>query len=59
MPKKTDPLRVESCARLGAEVHLVETVMDAMDELRASGIEDMGLITDPRRTETTQQRGGE
>jgi biopolymer transport protein TolR len=24
-------------------------VMDAMDELRASGIEDMGLITDPRR----------
>jgi biopolymer transport protein ExbD len=31
-------------------------VMDAMDELRASGIEDMGLITDPRRT-TTQ--GGE
>jgi biopolymer transport protein ExbD len=25
-------------------------VMDAMDELRASGIEDMGLITDPRRT---------
>src|SRR4029450_5311896 len=31
-------------------------VMDAMDELRASGIEDMGLITDPRQT-TTQ--GGE
>jgi hypothetical protein len=28
-----------------------------MDELRASGIEDMGLITDPRRTSTTQ--GGE
>jgi biopolymer transport protein TolR len=25
-------------------------VMSAMDELRASGIEDMGLITDPRRT---------
>jgi biopolymer transport protein ExbD len=25
-------------------------VMDAMDELRATGIEDMGLITDPRRT---------
>ena len=24
-------------------------VMDAMDELRASGIEDMGLATDPRR----------
>ena len=24
-------------------------VMDAMDELRASGIEDMGLITDPER----------
>ena len=23
-------------------------VMDAMDELRASGIEDMGLITDPK-----------
>jgi biopolymer transport protein ExbD len=32
-------------------------VMDAMDELRATGIEDMGLITDPRRTGTTQ--GGE
>ena len=31
-------------------------VMDAMDELRASGIEDMGLITDPRRTST---EGGE
>ena len=30
-------------------------VMDAMDELRAAGIEDMGLITDPRRTE----QGGE
>jgi biopolymer transport protein ExbD len=24
-------------------------VMDAMDQLRASGIEDMGLITDPER----------
>jgi biopolymer transport protein ExbD len=24
------------------------TVMDAMDELRASGIEDMGLITEPK-----------
>ena len=24
-------------------------VMDAMDQLRASGIEDMGLITDPKR----------
>jgi biopolymer transport protein ExbD len=32
-------------------------VMDAMDELRASGIEDMGLITDPRRTSTTGQGG--
>ena len=32
-------------------------VMDAMDELRASGIEDMGLITDPRRTSAAQ--GGE
>jgi biopolymer transport protein ExbD len=31
-------------------------VMDAMDELRASGIEDMGLITDPRRTSAA---GGE
>jgi UTP-glucose-1-phosphate uridylyltransferase len=30
--------------------------MDAMDELRASGIEDMGLITDPRKTST---EGGE
>jgi biopolymer transport protein ExbD len=25
-------------------------VMEAMDTLRAAGIEDMGLITDPRRT---------
>jgi biopolymer transport protein ExbD len=32
-------------------------VMDAMDELRATGIEDMGLITDPRRTSTTGQGG--
>jgi biopolymer transport protein TolR len=31
-------------------------VMDAMDELRASGIEDIGLITDPRKTST---EGGE
>ena len=31
-------------------------VMDAMDELRASGIEDMGLITDPRRTSTPGRR---
>jgi len=29
-----------------------------MDELRASGIEDMGLITDPRRT-GQQGQGGE
>jgi biopolymer transport protein ExbD len=35
-------------------------VMDAMDQLRASGIEDMGLITDPRRSaSTTPNRGGE
>jgi biopolymer transport protein TolR len=34
-------------------------VMDAMDELRASGIEDMGLITDPRRTASPTSRGGE
>jgi len=33
-------------------------VMDAMDELRATGIEDMGLITDPRRT-GQQGQGGE
>jgi biopolymer transport protein TolR len=30
-------------------------VMDTMDELRAAGIEDMGLITDKRKT----QQGGE
>jgi len=30
------------------------TVMEAMDELRAAGIEDVGLITDPK----TQQQGG-
>src|SRR5262245_30100616 len=34
------------------------SVMDAMDQLRASGIEDMGLITDPRRT-SEAGRGGE
>ena len=35
-------------------------VMDAMDALRASGIEDMGLITDPRRSApSTPNRGGE
>jgi biopolymer transport protein ExbD len=35
-------------------------VMDAMDQLRASGIEDMGLITDPRRTASAPLiRGGE
>jgi len=34
-------------------------VMDAMDALRASGIEDMGLITDPRRTASPTSRGGE
>ena len=33
-------------------------VMDLMDELRASGIEDMGLITDPRRG-SSQNQGGE
>ncbi len=35
-------------------------VMDAMDALRASGIEDMGLITDPRRGGSTAAKvGGE
>jgi biopolymer transport protein TolR len=35
-------------------------VMDAMDALRAAGIEDMGLITDPRRSgSSTPNRGGE
>ena len=34
-------------------------VMDAMDHLRAIGIEDMGLITDPRRTPSPTSRGGE
>jgi biopolymer transport protein ExbD len=34
-------------------------VMDAMDQLRASGIEDMGLITDPRAGGQPQNRGGE
>lgn len=33
MPKKTDRLRVESCVRLGADVRLVDTVMDAMDAM--------------------------
>ena len=36
-------------------------VMDAMDALRAAGIEDMGLITDPRRggPSAAPNRGGE
>ncbi len=34
-------------------------VMDAMDALRASGIEDMGLITDPRRGGPAGGQGGE
>ena len=35
-------------------------VMAAMDTLRASGIEDMGLITDPRRSASpTSNKGGE
>ena len=34
-------------------------VMDAMDQLRATGIEDMGLITDPRRSASPTSRGGE
>ena len=31
-------------------------VMDAMDQLRAAGVEDMGLITDPKSAKT---QGGE
>jgi len=34
-------------------------VMDAMDELRASGIEDMGLITERRTGGTGALGGGE
>ena len=34
-------------------------VMEAMDELRASGIEDMGLITETRRNANALSRGGE
>jgi biopolymer transport protein ExbD len=30
-------------------------VMEAMDELRAGGIEDMGLITDPRQGESAPE----
>ena len=33
-------------------------VMDAMDELRASGIEDMGLITDPKSRQGLLSGGG-
>jgi biopolymer transport protein ExbD len=33
-------------------------VMDAMDELRASGIEDMGLITEPRDRQGLPGGGG-
>ena len=34
------------------------TVMEAMDELRASGIEDMGLITDPKNRASLLSGGG-
>jgi biopolymer transport protein ExbD len=33
-------------------------VMNAMDELRASGIEDMGLITETRRPSALSGGGG-
>ena len=33
-------------------------VMDCMDELRASGIEDMGLITDPKSRQGLLSGGG-
>jgi len=33
-------------------------VMDAMDELRAAGIEDMGLITDPKSRQSMLGGGG-
>jgi len=33
-------------------------IMDVMDELRASGIEDMGLITDPKTRATAAGGGG-
>ena len=33
-------------------------VMDLMDELRASGIEDMGLITDPKNRASLLSGGG-
>jgi biopolymer transport protein TolR len=33
-------------------------VMDLMDELRASGIEDMGLITDPKNRTSLLSGGG-
>ena len=34
------------------------TVMQAMDELRVGGIEDIGLITDPRQDQNAAPRGG-
>jgi biopolymer transport protein TolR len=34
-------------------------VMEAMDTLRAAGIEDMGLITETRRNASALSRGGE
>jgi biopolymer transport protein ExbD len=33
-------------------------VMDAMDELRAAGIEDVGLITDPKTQQQSSAAGG-
>ena len=34
------------------------TVMEAMDELRAAGIEDVGLITDPKTQQPSGAAGG-
>jgi biopolymer transport protein TolR len=32
-------------------------VMDAMDQLRQAGVEDIGLVTDPKKGETTPSGG--
>jgi biopolymer transport protein ExbD len=57
VPELLDNKAGEKIVIIKADIDVeYSAVMDAMDDLRASGIEDMGLITDPSRR---NQQGGE
>ncbi|MEX3008480.1 threonine/serine dehydratase [Hoeflea sp. TYP-13] len=47
MPKATDPIRVKGCKRLGAEVHLVENIAAAFDEMNRIAAEDGSTVMHP------------